>query len=234
MSDPANILNATDMEQSRSPRELCNWVDARAAEFSSTPEAKEYARSGARLPKKLWEEIRPLALFTRCRYGDNDVRCTPSLSNDNYDGKIDFFGPASAPVYVEITYAKDGYDERLRLKVLSETGSVNALGKITVSGTKKSGQTVCVENEAVDHTEVRDVALRLVTERLRGKSNKDYGNNHILVVVVDDYLPFRSDEDKSILMTRIRDELSKLRMNVGAVYVLGSSGAYCARAAGEI
>ena len=234
MSDPVYILNATDMEQSRTPCELSDWVDAKAAEFSSTQEAKEHARSGARLPKKLWEEIRPMALFARCRYGDNGVRCTPSLSNDNYDGKIDFSEPGATPVYVEITYAKDGHDERRRLKVLSESGSVNALGKITVSGTKKSGQTVCVENEAVDDTEVRDTALHLVAERLRGKSNKDYGKNHILVVVVDDYLPFRTDEDKAILMTRIRDELPKLRMNVGAVYVLGSSGAYCERAAGEI
>jgi hypothetical protein len=55
-----------------------------------------------------------------------------------------------------------------------------------------------------------------------------------LVVVVDDYLPFKADEDKLILMARIRDDLSKLRMNVGAVYVLGSSGAYCERAAGDI
>jgi hypothetical protein len=234
MSDPANILNATDMEQSRTPRELCDWVDAKAAEFSSTQEAKKYARSGARLPKKLWEEIRPLAHFARCRYGDNGVRCTPNLSNDNYDGRIDFAVPSTTSVYVEITYAKDGYDERLRLKVLSESGSVNALGKITVSGTKKSGQTICVENEAVDHTAVRDTALYLVKERLRGKSSKDYGKNHILVIVVDDYLPFRTDEDKAILMTRIRDELSTLRMNVGAVYVLGSSGTYCEQAAGEI
>lgn len=234
MSDPANILNATDMEQSRTPCELCDWVDAKAAEFSSTQEAKEYARSGARLPKKLWEEIRPLALFARCRYGDNGVRCTPSLSNDNYDGRIDFSVPSAAPVYVEITYAKDGSDERRRLKVLSESGSVNALSKIKVSRTKKYGQTICVENEAVNHTAVRDAALHRVTACLRGKSNKDYGKNHILVIVVDDYLPFRADEDKAILMTRIRDELSKLRMNVGAVYVLGSSGAYCERAAGEI
>lgn len=234
MSDPASILNAVDMEQSRMPSELCDWVDAKAAEFSATPEAKEYVRSGARLPKKLWEEIRPLALFARCRYGDNGVRCTPSLSNDNYDGKIDFSEPEVTPVYIEITYAKDGYDERLRLKVLSETGSVNPHGKITVSGTKNSGQTVYVENEIVDHTEDMDAALRLVTERLRGKSNKDYGKNHILVVVVDDYLPFKADEDKSNLMTRIRDELSNLRVNVGAVYVLGSSGTYCERALGEI
>lgn len=233
MSDPANILNATDMEQSRTPRELCDWVDSKAAEFSATQAAKDYARSGARLPKKLWEEIRPLALFSRCRYGDSGVRCTPNLSNDNYDGKIDFPAPTT-PVYVEITYAKDGYDERLRLKVLSENGSVNAIGKITVSGTKKSGQTVCVENEAVDHIDVRDASLRLVSERLSGKSNKDYGKNHILVVVVDDYIPFRADEDKAILMTQVREELSRLCMKVGAVYVLGSSGAYCERAAGEI
>jgi hypothetical protein len=234
MSDPADILNSTEMQRSRTPRELCDWVDSKAAEFSKTKEGKVYARSGARLPKKLWEEIRPLALFALCRYGDKGVRCTPNLSNDNYDGRIDFPGSSVTSVCVEITYAKDGYDERLRLKVLSENGDVNALGKITVSGTRKSGQTISVENEAVDHADVRSAALGLVKKRLGDKSGKYYGKDHVLVVVVDDYLAFRTDEDKEVLMACTRDAVSELGMNVGAVYILGSSGSFCARVAGEI
>lgn len=234
MSHPETILNRADMELSRTPRELCDWIDAKAAELSKTKEGKAYARSGALLPKKLWEEIRPLGLFARCRYGDKDVRCTPNLTNDNYDGKIEFSEPSASSVYIEITYAKDGYDERLRLKVLTEKGDVNALGKITVSGTKASGQTIEVENEAVDHNKVRAAALDLVKKRLANKGNTQYGKGHILVVVVDDYLPFRTDEDKEVLMSYTQAALSRLNLNVAAVYLLGSSGSYCARVAGEI
>ncbi len=234
MSAPETILNRTDMKLSRTPRELCDWVDSKAVELSKTKEGKEYARSGALLPKKLWEEVRPLGLFALCRYGDTGVRCTPNLTNDNYDGKIEFSDSAASPVYIEMTYAKNGQDERLRLKMLTKEGNVNALGKITVSGTKASGQTIKVENEAVDHTDVRRVALDLVKERLDGKCNKQYGKDHILVVIVDDYLPFRTDDDKEVLMRYTQAALSGLNLNVGAVYLLGSSGAYCARVSGEI
>ena len=204
-----------------------------AAELSKTKEGKAYSRSGAILPKKLWEEIRPLGLFTLYRYGDKGVRCTPNLNNDNYDGKIEFSDQSASPVYVEITCAKDGYDERLRLAVLTQDGSVNALGRITVSGTKASGHKIEVANEAVEHAAVLAAALALVDERLRQKSNKQYGKDHVLVVVVDDYLLFRTDEDKKILINRTQDALANLSLNVGAVYLLGTSGKYCVRVSGE-
>ncbi len=213
---------------------MCEWVDSKASELSQTKEGKDYARSGAILPKKLWEEIRPLGLFALYRYGAEGVKCTPNLSNDNYDGKIEFSKSSIPPIYVELTYAKDGYDEHLRLKVLSSEGTVNALGKITVSGTKASGQKIEVENEAVDHIEVRSAALALLKDRLTGKTNKQYGQTHVLVVVVDDYLSFRTDEDKEVLMKRAQNIVSALKLDFGAVYLMGASGKYCARILGEI
>jgi len=228
------ILQRADMEVPRTPCELCEWVDSKASELSQTKEGKDYARSGAILPKKLWEEIRPLGLFALSRYGAEGVKCIPNLSNDNYDGKIEFSEPSVPPIYVEFTYAKDGHDERLRLRVLSSDGTVNALGKITVPGTKASGQSIKVENVAVDHNEVRSAALALLKDRLAGKTNKQYGRTHVLVVVVDDYLPFRTDEDKGVLMKHAQSIVSDLRLDFGAVYLVGASGKYCARVLGEI
>lgn len=234
MSAPETILNLADMQLSRTPRELCDWVNSRAVELSKTSEGKEYARSGKQLPKKFWEEVRPLGLFALCCYGEEGVRCTPNLTNDNYDGKIEFSDPATPSVYIEMTYAKNGQDERLRLEVLSKEGNANAFGKITVSGTKVSGRTIEVENEAADHTKVRQTALDLVKECLAGKCKKQYGKNHILVVIVDDFLPFRADEDKEVLMRYTQATLLELKPDVGAVYLLGSSGSYCERVSGEI
>lgn len=234
MKPVESILQRADMEVPRSPRDLCDWVDLKAAELSQTKEGKDYARSGAILPKKLWEEVRPLGLFALCRYGAEGVNCTPNLSNDNYDGRIEFSKSSRPPIYVEFTYAKDGYDERLRLKVLSSEGTVNALGKITVSGTKASGQNIKVGNEAIDHLELRNAALAVVKERLAGKTNKQYGGNHVLVVVVDDYLPFRTEEDKEVLMKETQSIVAGIKLDFGAVYLLGSSGTYCARVSGEI
>jgi len=229
-----DILQRSDMELSRSPRELCEWVDSKTSELSQTKEAKDYARSGKTLPKKFWEEVRPLGLFALCRYGAESVQCTPNLSNDNYDGKIEFSDPSIPPIYVEFTYAKDGHDERLRLRVLSSEGSVNALGRITVTGTRASGQNTDVENEAVKHLEVRSSALALLEDRLVGKANRQYGQTHVLVVVVDDYLAFRTDEDKEVLFKHAQGIVSNLILDFGAVYLLGASGKYCARVLGEI
>ena len=228
MVDPRTILIPTDMAQSRTPHELCTWVEAKATELSRTKEGRRYARS-ERLPKKLMEEIRPLGLFSLYLYGDNGVRCTPNLSSDNYDGKIEFPDTSIPPHYVEITYAKDGKDERDRLQVLTEKGNVSALGKITVFKSKKFGKSINVENGGLLHSEVRERALCLVRKCLENKSNKQYGENHVLVVVVDDYLSFRTDEDKEVLMSNAKAMLTNLILKVRAVYLLGSSGKYCAQ-----
>lgn len=227
------ILQRADMETPRSPRELWNWVDSKATELSESEEGRRYSRSGKILPKKLWEEVRPLALFSLACFGPEGVICTPNLGNDNYDGKIELKVESTSTVFVEITYAKDGHDERLRLDVLNREGSVNALGEVTVSGSKASGrQNVRVADEAVNHIETRSAALALVEERIKSKSGKDYGQDYVLVVVIDDYLPFRTEEDKSVLMEFAKRVLSETTLDFGAVYLLGSSGKYCVRVSG--
>jgi hypothetical protein len=207
MNEVKTILQPADMEQTRNPRELCDWVDLKASQLVKTREGKNYARSGAALPKKLWEELRPFGLFALCQYGEKGARCTPNLSNDNYDGKIEFSNSSIPPIYVELTYAKDGYDERHRLKVLSTEGSVNFSGRVAVTGTKVSGQTIEVEQ---------------------------YGRAHVLVVIVDDYIPFRTDEDKEALVKHAQSIAPTLKLDFKAVYLLGSSGKYCVRILGEI
>ena len=228
MSSVDTILQQADMESTRTPSALCEWVDLKASALSETDEGKRFARSGATLPKKLWEEIRPLGLFAFRRYGvRGDVKCTPNLNNENYDGRIDFDDISVPSIYVEITYAKDGYDENLRLEVLSENGSVNRSGRISISGTKASGhRKVDVENEFVDHQETRGHALEIVRERIINKSNKVYGPNHVLVVVIDDYLPFRTEDDRMILVEYAKSVIDNVKLDFGEIVLLGSSGNY--------
>lgn len=236
MSSVETILERADMEISRTPQELCDWVDLKASELSQTVEGKRHARSGALLPKKLWEEIRPLGLFACHFYGQRtDVKCTPNLTNENFDGRIDFTDASVPSIYVEVTYAKDGYDEHLRLEVLTAEGSVNALGKISKSGTKASGRrTVEVENEAVDHEETRCKALEMVKRRIHGKSGKKYGPNHVLVIVVDDYLTFRTKDDQAVLVEFVKSIIESAKLDFRAVFLLGATGNYVVCIRGEI
>lgn len=223
------------METSRPPHALCDWVDAKTSLLSETEEGKRYARSGELLPKKLWEEIRPLGLFARCHYGlRGGIKCTPNLGNDNFDGKIDFDNAATPTIYVEITYAIDGYDESLRLELLTEKGSVNALGKISTTGTKASGRRISeVENEAVRHEDTLNNALEILKKRIFGKSGKVYGSSHVLVVVVDDYLPFRTEDDRAVLERFSKDIIEGTTLDFKAVFLLGSTGNYLSCVYGE-
>jgi len=126
-------------------------------------------------------------------------------------------------------------DERLRLGILNEKGSVNALGKLTVSGTKAARtQRIEVENEAVDHDSTVSAGLALVKERLTGKSGKKYGPQHVLIVVVEDYIAFRSDEDRSALRRCAEAAIADLHLDFGGIYLLGSSGGYLECVGGEI
>lgn len=230
------ILQEPDMEIARTPNELCVWVNTKTAELSQTKEGRQYAGSGASLPKKLWEEVRPLSLFAFQRYGSRaDVKCTPNLGDENFDGRIDFNDTTMPPIYVEITYAKDGHDESLRFEVMNQAGSVNLLGAISVSGTKAAGpRRIHVENEMVDHKETLEDAIRIVCERIIGKSRRTYGSNYELVVVIDDYLPFRTEEDRGILENRARAVISRANLDFGKIFLLGSSGNYLKQIYGNI
>lgn len=225
----AYVLDPNDMVRPRTPRELRAWVETKSAELSQSAEAKVYARR-ERLPKKLWEEIRPFALFADKRFGSASVVCIPNLGNENFDGRIEFTDGSHSPIYVEITYAKDGYDQSLRMEVLSAEGSVNALGETRVSGTRASGdRRIEVENEAVDHEKVRDNALKLIGDRIHNKSREDYGPNHVLVVVVDDHIAFRTEIDREILTRISQSEFAREARTFGAFYLLGASGEYFLR-----
>lgn len=235
MNAAESILKKEEMQAPRSPRVLCEWVDAIATELAQTKEGKVYLRSGELLPKKLMEEVRPFGLFANLRFQSDNVTCFPNLGNENFDGRVEFSDQSQAPIYVEITYAKDGYDERLRLGVLNEKGSVSALGTVTVTGTKAAkNQRVEVENEAIEHGSIVSSVLSLVKERLTGKSGKEYGPRHVLIVVVEDHIAFKSDEDKAALRECAETAIADLTLDFRAIYLLGSSGKYLDCVQGEI
>lgn len=56
----------------------------------------------------------------------------------------------------------------------------------------------------------------------------------MLVVIIDDYLSFRTEKDKVVLEKHAQGIVSDLKLDFGAVYLLSASGKYCARVLGEI
>jgi len=169
------------MEQPRSPAELLAWVMKKCAELGAGPDAKAFARSGASLPKKFYDEIYPLAIYAEREFrGQDGVLIQPNLDNSNFDARITFGdGPHSIGLFVEVTYAKDGYDESLRMEVLSSRGHVNLVARCSVSGRRGApDRRIQIENEAVSHTALVDEYLALVEQTLRKKARRRYGRSH--------------------------------------------------------
>ena len=221
------ILNASDTAQARTPAEFVAWVKRKGDELSATEEAKVFARSGALLVKKFHDEIFPLARFVAIEYaGRNDVLVQPNLDNDNFDAHVTLGNSGEQQnVFIEVTYAKDGYDLSLRMEVLAREGYVCATGPVTCSGRKGfPDRRVIVEPFAADHLKALEKYFVLVEKRLRAKTKVQYGKSHILIVAVDDYLVLSEDSDWPRFTAFADALLPKLSLDFSRVVFVGIAG----------
>jgi hypothetical protein len=225
MMATSKILDAADMTAPRTPATFVAWAMQKVEELGATPAAKEYARSGAALPKKFYDEIYPLALFVRREFNDiSDALVQPNLSNDNFDASVVFQNPRRT-LFIEITRATDGYDESLRDEVLAREGHVSGTGPVKVSGRKGAlNRKVEVQSGMLLLDEVFAKHLALVQNTVNAKARRQYGRHFILLVVVDDYLPFRRESDQSKLHEMVEGTLLSPDLDFGRLVILGISG----------
>ena len=216
-------LDPEDMAVPRRPKELASWVAERCEVLGMSLEAKSYARSGDPLPKKFYEEVRPLAIYAEAMYEDfDDVMVIPNLGNENYDGTVIL--PDGKKIFVEITSAKDGYSDSLRMEMLQKDGRVNAIGPVTVSGKRRSVERkINVSDDAVDHNHLVGEHLALVAIRMCAKANPKYGPDHVLLVAVDDYIAFRAEPDINRLRGLVSVLVRTLPLEFQAVAMVGQS-----------
>jgi hypothetical protein len=224
---PLSILDAADMTEPRSPQDFCGWVIQKCRELAQSPEAKAFSQSGASLPKKFHDEIYPLSVFVAREYrGRSDVLVEPHLGNDNFDAKVTVTGGNRPQItFVEITCAKDGYDESLRMEVLLKEGRVSMTGPITKSGRRGTPERIVnVATEGASHAETLERYLQLIETTVAGKSRIKYGPQHTLLIAVDDYLALIQDSDWPLLAERAESLLQKLHLDFGRIVFLGLAG----------
>ena len=78
-----------EIEKERTPTELWDWLIQKVEQICSTKEGLEDFRLQKGLLKQLVEEIAPLAIFSKHKFGDTDqVLFQPVIGNQNYDAVV--------------------------------------------------------------------------------------------------------------------------------------------------
>ena len=220
LRESESLFRSLRLGLNRTPRELhelLETIDRRVKKH----EFFRIARSRQGLWKRYYEEIRPLALFTRPLLDRVGVYCTPSLSDSlNYDAVIDL--PSDRKVLVEITSSENGYEASLRNEVLRREGHVCSTGTVTII--KRQGsrdRAVHVEYGTKTKTTAVDEMRRAFAARIEKKAAKNYGDSTVLIVTFDDHWIGRDDIHQ--IRDEITSELGPSARCFEGIYLLGLS-----------
>ena len=205
-------ISEEDLQIPRSAADFRSFVEEAIGRMGSTREGKELIRLKKGIAKQLVEEALPLCLLCDSYFKtDPMVTVKHVLGNQNYDAIITDKRPQPAPFrYLEITQAHEGENEHLRMLALQRDGHVNVLGNVRKKGTKRTGITVEVKNEAKQHNEVLAIELERIKEAVNRKVGKPYPQNSGLLVVFDDYIAIKDEDDVAALKEVLRDGGRKL------------------------
>jgi hypothetical protein len=228
--DPNLLLTREELLTPRTPTELSHWVENKFRMFAAHPHAKEWVLLHRGLSKQFHEEVYPLSLLAKHLYAErSDIKCLPNLDNRDFDATIfDYSISPPSELKVEITYAVDGYNEHLRMKYFAENGYVNAIGKVSKSGTIHTGHKISVEDENENENEDEDFepylleqSFSLIRSAVENKSIKPqrYGQGHILLVAFE-HFGFLSEQDRFALKAYVEKHVLTLSLNFAALYVV--------------
>ena len=224
----SEILNALDMAKPRTVSDFLDWVTKKEEDLSAIPKAEQFI--GSTLKTKFYDEIYPLSVYVKREYSNSPgVIITPNLNSDNFDATVTFKGLPSK-VFIEITRAKNGHAESLRMEALARDGCVpwGDAGPIaSVSGRKGApNRVVEILPKVVDRTdELLAEHFLLVKTTVNAKAGgRRYGGNFILLVIVDDYDHFQTDSDHAKLDGFIRSNLLCTDLDFARLIIFGISG----------
>lgn len=226
------ILEKKDMAKERTPKELAFWCKKKIDELGSFPETSRASLLRKGPAKKFHEEIYPLSLLSNRLYPNRPgIRCIPNMDDsENFDAIIrDYSFDPPYDLKVEFTKAKDenaGHEEQLRMKYFIEHGRVSLTGPIKFSGTERSGHKIEVKPEFVSRCLSINKVFVLILDRIKAKCKKKYGNDHLLVILINDYLAprFDRDKDQKELEEFLENNVFNLNLHLKGLCILGLSG----------
>ena len=212
-----------EIEVKRSPSQIYEWVFSTLNNFSTKDEKTSLRTLSYPEIKVFIEESYPLAYFCNHFFGeDGSVKINQMVGSQSYDAKVE---GCEKFTYIEITNAINGYNEKLRNCELDKTGSVPAVGGITIVGTKASGrQMVEFENIAVRHDDIKDEQKELILQIVNKKSKIKYPSKTMLIIGFSDNISFKTKEDILELELFMKDKISSEIGDFVGLCLVGFSG----------
>lgn len=192
------IVAAEEMQTPRRASEMGDWLAKMSDRFGSLPAEKiEAVRLRQLGAKHYFGEAVPIARFA-IEYFQSSPAVTIEhvLGNQQFDARVtDTRDPPGPVKFIEVTESVDGASEALRMEKLNREGSTPAYGRIESDGPRHRRGAIRAESIAHSHNALREAELARIREVVTAKAAKQYPEGTALVVLADDMLPLRDDED---------------------------------------
>lgn len=223
------IIPKSEIEQFRTTSEFIQWIDSKLELFRKHREQikkQELLRKG--ISKQFWGEVYPLYLLLKKQtLIDGQFQVKNTLGSQSYDAEIKYSDSKEHPINrLEFTEAKDGHDLHLRMKSFIATGTTSLTGKLTFSGTEKSGHNIFVSDDFAEHQDLMTNQYNLVKNCILNKKKGNYTCDTALAVVIDDYTAPRYDNKKDLDSFYSFLDRDDIFQNTGfaALFFVGISG----------
>ncbi len=218
-------ISKEELTKERTPSELWDWLIQKVKQICSTDEGRKDFRLQKGLLKQLVEEIAPLAIFGKHKFGDTDqVLLQPVIGNQNYDALVtDLRTKPASDTYIEITQAHEGEDDYWRRCELLEKGIVFSNAPVIKTG-KGKNRTVSIPPEATPVEERVKNELDRIFVAAQKKEHITYPANTSLVIFFDDTPPFQEVIDNEKLDSFINTKILNLDLRFSSLYLVGRIG----------
>lgn len=208
-----SVLTREVLEEVHTAAEYLQWARALIALVREEQDGIERIRLRIGLAKELMNEAFPLGLLASKYFAESDeVRIQLKIGNQTHDAIVSDTRARVSPVkFVEATLASEGEDDYLRMRVLHEQGHVSGLGRVTKSGTQRTGLKIQVEPQAVSQAEVLQRERTCVVQALERKLGKSYPANTLLLVGFNDEMAHDRPDNIANLESAVSAYLPRLK-----------------------
>ncbi|PTY04601.1 hypothetical protein DB347_17960 [Opitutaceae bacterium EW11] len=217
-----DFATEAELQEERAVPLWCRWFEEYLGRFNGNQDVSEQIRLKQGIAQKVFDEMFPLwRLLIRKSVEWQNHQLKYVIGNQPFDAVL---SSDAGSEYLEVSVADWDHDEALRMKYFSEHGHVSAIGRVSYSGTARTGHAIEVENAAETTTVLIADKLRRVKERILAKAQKSYPPGTTLVVAFDDHIVRHDPNFAARFESILREARHELPNTFRRVYAMGMSG----------